>query len=307
MSYRIARSVSLIFVPVVLALVPHVALSEVHALQHLAVSRVPAQLTHSSCGAARDSTGIDNSSGFSAIINFPTLFARSTWHVMTAPARWRGHDWIALSLGTAVVCGVAATDGTLRHAVERNHSRTLDDALKIPEPLGSHYALYVLGAFGAAGVVLDNSKSLSVAADGFIANVLAADVITPALKRAAGRRRPFQTQESYDFRPFGGDNSFPSGHATRAFAVASVVASHYHTRWVRVTAYSLAGLVAAARIVHNVHFASDVTAGALIGLAVGRTVVRYNDRTRHAGQGILLAPMAFRHNDTAGVGLSLHF
>jgi len=79
-------------------------------------------------------------------------------------------------------------------------------------------------------------------------------------------------------RPDGSDKkSFPSGHASDAFAVASVLDRHYSWK-VSVPAYAVASFVAASRLAAEKHFLSDVIFGSALGFGVGRTVVRRNNR-----------------------------
>jgi len=61
--------------------------------------------------------------------------------------------------------------------------------------------------------------------------------------------------------------SFPSAHASNAFAVASFVSSFY--RHTKVFLYILAGLVAYSRVYVGVHFPLDMLGGAVLGLAIG--------------------------------------
>jgi undecaprenyl-diphosphatase len=64
--------------------------------------------------------------------------------------------------------------------------------------------------------------------------------------------------------------SFPSGHATTAFAAAVACALLVpRLRW---PALALATLVAASRVYLGVHYVFDVIAGALLGTAVGLAV-----------------------------------
>ena len=91
-----------------------------------------------------------------------------------------------------------------------------------------------------------------------------------------GRSRPSTGHGDSHFRPFGGSYSFPSGHTTQAFAVATVIAEHYDSPWVKVASYGLASAVGFARINNNSHWMSDVVAGAAIGFFVGETVVHLN-------------------------------
>jgi membrane-associated phospholipid phosphatase len=89
-------------------------------------------------------------------------------------------------------------------------------------------------------------------------------------------------------RPTGECCAFPSGHATSAFAAASVLERHFGYRgsW---PALLGASYVAASRLVDHRHFLSDVVFGAALGEAVGWTVVG-----RHGQPKFSLQPMPVR-------------
>lgn len=79
-------------------------------------------------------------------------------------------------------------------------------------------------------------------------------------------------------RPNGSNNqSFPSGHTSNAFALATVAERHYGWK-LGIPAYIAAGVVGASRMKQDMHHFSDVVAGATLGYIVGRTVVRVNSR-----------------------------
>ena len=65
--------------------------------------------------------------------------------------------------------------------------------------------------------------------------------------------------------------SFPSGHATTAFAAAAVVGALYPR--LRIPVYGLAALVGLSRVYLGVHYTLDVLAGAALGIALGLGVV----------------------------------
>jgi len=67
--------------------------------------------------------------------------------------------------------------------------------------------------------------------------------------------------------------SFPSSHATVAFAMA-IVLSRYEPRW-RTALFILAVVISLSRIYLGVHYPIDVFAGALLGTLIGHTVLRY--------------------------------
>ncbi|MEK6683295.1 MAG: phosphatase PAP2 family protein [Nitrospirota bacterium] len=104
---------------------------------------------------------------------------------------------------------------------------------------------------------------------GLIALAASAGVVQ-VIKHLAGRPRPDLVDRGIlNWGPSfeRGHDAFPSGHATLAFALAAVLSSVYPSgRWIW---YSLAVLVAFTRIYIDVHFASDVFVGAVLGLLIG--------------------------------------
>ena len=142
-------------------------------------------------------------------------------------------------------------------------------------------SLYVVGRLGHFGRVADLGLHGTEA-------VVLADVVTGAIKGAAGRARPFVVSDTNagDFK-FGrgftkdGYTSFPSGHTTTAFAAASAVTAETSRWWPRSTwyiapvMYGGATLVGLSRMYHNKHWASDVLLGAGIGTFSGLKVVQY--------------------------------
>ena len=71
-------------------------------------------------------------------------------------------------------------------------------------------------------------------------------------------------------RPYGGSfDSFPSGHSAVAFWGAEIVREEYGWGW-GLGAYAFAGGIAALRLYHNQHWATDVLSGAAIGFLCAR-------------------------------------
>ena len=113
--------------------------------------------------------------------------------------------------------------------------------------------------------------------DAVAASIIGPGLIGTVAKYAVGRVRPVAATSTYEFKPFSRNQSFPSGHATQAFAVATAIAENYPSWWVQTLCYGSAGLVGYARIEQNAHYTSDVVAGALLGWSVARTIVhRHN-------------------------------
>ncbi len=109
--------------------------------------------------------------------------------------------------------------------------------------------------------------------------------VTDVIKWCVGRGRPFVGGEAnaFNFSHFAGTPayaSFPSGHATTAFALAVAVAAVWPKARVAMAVYAL--VIAATRLVLLAHHPSDVVAGALVGI-VCAMFVRYWFAARRLG------------------------
>jgi len=158
------------------------------------------------------------------------------------------------------------------------NDRTLDQRVQediaVRKPLGSWHkfgdyggqgianALYVLGAWA----LQENQEALLMARAS-----LMAVAFTTVLKPVVGEPRPDDPNHH---------DSFPSGHATAAFAFASVIGTQHHWAW-GVAAYSFAAFVGFSRINDNAHVLHDVIAGATIGTVYGLGI-SWRDQARSA-------------------------
>jgi undecaprenyl-diphosphatase len=62
--------------------------------------------------------------------------------------------------------------------------------------------------------------------------------------------------------------SFPSGHASSAFAAAAALAV-FAPRWLGAAFLAVAALIGVSRTELGVHYATDVIAGAILGVLIG--------------------------------------
>ena len=95
---------------------------------------------------------------------------------------------------------------------------------------------------------------------------------TRALKNLVERPRPYAALDGIDARDRGhqGDDvldptSFPSGHTSTAFAIATSLSLSYPRWYVVAPAAAWATTAGLARVWHGVHYPTDVVAGALVG------------------------------------------
>ena len=86
------------------------------------------------------------------------------------------------------------------------------------------------------------------------------------LKESVGRLRPFQIYTDFSLIiPPPSGYSFPSGHTCSSFA-AAITLLMTSTKKISIPALVLAALISFSRLYLYVHFATDVIAGALLGL-----------------------------------------
>jgi len=120
-----------------------------------------------------------------------------------------------------------------------------------------------------------------------VESIALSGALATGIKLMAGRQRPYlDIKNPHNFqlwRGFQGDQfrSFPSGHTVAAFAFASTLTREtqfwwpHSAFWIGTVFYGGAGMVGLSRIYNNMHWASDVVAGAAIGTIIGLKVVKY--------------------------------
>lgn len=97
-------------------------------------------------------------------------------------------------------------------------------------------------------------------------------LVNQGIKRLVRRPRPIHAGERPHHVRLPRTSSFPSGHASSALAAAGML-SHRHPKAAPLY-YGLAAIVATSRVHVKVHHASDVLAGAAIGIAYAQFAKR---------------------------------
>jgi membrane-associated phospholipid phosphatase len=96
-------------------------------------------------------------------------------------------------------------------------------------------------------------------------SVLTNELFTRFLKYLINRPRPFVTFPDIQNIVPVADPSFPSGHTSAAFAIATSISLTYKKWYIFVPAYIWAAVVGYSRMDLGVHYPTDVLCGAIIG------------------------------------------
>jgi membrane-associated phospholipid phosphatase len=203
--------------------------------------------------------------------------------------RFEGRLFILGGLGVAAGMGLTAAvwlmaDQAVTAWAEGVRSEAIVDVIRLLNRLGGGMnPVMVIVFFLVAGVAyLERrwvSYSIAMAISG-----LAAGVLAQVVKHAVGRARPELWLGPFHYAP-GSSTSFPSGHTVGAFALAGILIFGARSPLLRVIAFAIAAGVGVSRIFGFRHWLSDVTASAVLGLAVAWIVTAAVVRERRAESG----------------------
>lgn len=195
-----------------------------------------------------------------------------TGRYFTAPLRWDVEDWSFFGVSLATIAGAHEFDGKARAHFTHGTAAALDGkdnhSLRDAAPAAVLVAGTALGAFylrdregyGETWSLLEAGAFSSMSGE--------------ILKFAAGRDRPNATTSPNMWRD--GGSSFPSVHASAAFAIGTVFAESGGDdyRWLRrLIGYGVGVGTAYIRVKDNVHWASDTVAGMALGIGTARFVL----------------------------------
>jgi membrane-associated phospholipid phosphatase len=200
--------------------------------------------------------------------------------ILTAPFHFRfemlaqPQVYLTLLGAGAALGGAFALDPTLRSQL-RGMSSSAASGL---EDGGTYSLSAVAGLIYMSGLINHDAQAredMITTGEG----VAVASLVTLGFKYTFGRERPNAGQGAWAW--FKGGQSFVSGEATPAFALAAGISQHYNYQWyVALPAYSAAVAVGLGRMGHDAHWFSDVVGAGLIG--VGTTELFYYLHKRHA-------------------------
>jgi membrane-associated phospholipid phosphatase len=202
---------------------------------------------------------------------------------VTAPLRARRPQWVRFGAALGAVAFAYQYDDDVR-----DHFETVTAAPGTSpdthDGRDAAPALLALGGTWIAAVVGDEDAGRREASSMLEAAAFSG-VASYALKELADRERPYQTADSDAWN--GDGDGFPSAHAATAFAIGTVLAESGNDRhrWLRrALGYGLAVGTAYARMDHDAHWLSDTVAGAALGIATARFVMKQRERSDSRGQ-----------------------
>jgi len=226
--------------------------------------------------------------------------------IWTAPLHIQRSDAKWLIPGTIGFMTLIATDRTTGDEMAE-FERQLK-ASRVVSYAGSAYALgATAGTFYLIGRTRNDARAREtgvLSAEAMVNSLIMEGV----LKGISQRGRPSSGAERSEF--FEGGSSFPSGHSTQVWAVATVVANEYQdNRAVQIAAYGIASAVSVARFTVQKHYLSDVLAGSALGFGIGKYVynAHHRDGTVSVSKWPMITPEYSRHTRKYGVGLTWTF
>jgi membrane-associated phospholipid phosphatase len=213
--------------------------------------------------------------------SMPGDFLHDQKDLWTFPIRLaKGHYLLPTALVVGGTVGLIYADPHIMPYF-RNHQTNWDDFNDVFDPLITTGEVIALPAgLLTAGYIRHDDREVNTA---LLATEAYGDsvVIDLAMKAVTRRERPSDVPPNGNFEdtffngnksPFKG-SSFPSGHATAVWSVATVVAERYRHRgkpWVPFLSYTLATAISCSRITEAAHFPSDVWLGASLGYSIAK-------------------------------------
>lgn len=171
-------------------------------------------------------------------------------------------------------------DIDLLRSINSNNSASWDNTNKIfsrsmmPVCIATPSTMFVYGHFGHDSTAKRNSIVMG-------ASLLASGIISVGMKYSFNRKRPFVTYPDLIAKKSeAGTPSFPSGHTSSAFAMATSLSLMYPKWYVIAPSFLWASAVGYSRTELGVHYPSDVLVGALIG--IGSSLLMYKIDKRMA-------------------------
>lgn len=201
------------------------------------------------------------------------------------PPWWLTTALIGGALGLTMTRDEAIRDHVLEHRT--GDWETFADVVR---PWGEWPVYVPVGVGLTAAGWLAGDEAVTKAGERAALSIAVSALLEGIGKYSFSRRRPSSAEDPYDFAFFDTHSSFPSGHATVAFALSKSLSDDIDRRWASVGLYTLAAASAYARLIDDMHWASDLVAGAAVGYFSAALVRSRILRPHHEGPRVTLTP-----------------
>ncbi|MFZ4704628.1 MAG: phosphatase PAP2 family protein [Bacteroidales bacterium] len=233
--------------------------------------------------------------------SYTLLLAGDFKQQATAPFRMNKKQAIHLGEFAIITTGFVLNDDRIDKfacSLSSNNSFVRKSSPVITQ-FGGKYSFCFLGAFGLFSII-GKDKRAQVTTLLATQALITSGVWTRIGKLVTGRERPgvsagsntdpvadwygFKHTIDYykDYKKMSGSSyySFPSGHTSTAFSIATVFAKMYSDKpAIPIIAYSTATFVGLSRLTEHAHWMSDVFVGAALGYLCGSQVVNNYRKT----------------------------
>jgi hypothetical protein len=245
--------------------------------------------------ASRPSTHEERHHGFFHGVAYTAgCFVSDTWAVFSSPLHMDRKDalWTigVLGIGAAIYSNDEAIVAASRRNREAPGYKQFLQVGNAIEPVGfiGRMNPYYAGSW-LVGRVFHIGPVERIAPE-IIESDLIAGSVRDVAKQLVGRRHPFENLGPHAFA-FGKGGSFPSGHTSAAFELATILSHHVNRTPFTVVAYGLATSVAFQRFHTGAHWPSDCFIPAVTGTLIARTIVRRNEERRESHMEPMIDPV----------------
>lgn len=221
-----------------------------------------------------------------SVLDVGTLFTR--------PLHFNAQDWVLTGSALGGTALLIQADGTLRREILATHGTDGDRVMAVGRTLGENLpGLLFAGAIYTTGIAF-NLPEIRLMGRHVVQSLAYSAIATLLLKYTFGRHRPFLEDGPFTYEGPGYHQdkflSFPSGHTTIAFAIASSLSADIENPWATAGLYSLATLTAVSRMYHDRHWGSDVFLAAAVASAIGYGTANLHERADAGSTSFYVVP-----------------
>lgn len=182
----------------------------------------------------------------------------------------------AIGIGTAALIPVDEPlynyieNNKVKESAEEEFLEVVDNFGTIPVADGLAVGTYLVGLTIGDEYIRTTGRLM-------VESLVLSGFITISTRIIIGRSRPYNRIGNGTFKPFTFDflyHSFPSGHITVSFALATILSNRIDRWWATTSLYTLAALNTASRLYFSEHWASDTFVSASVGVLSALAVIK---------------------------------